>query len=283
MSKIACLAIVLLVDGGFALMVKKQQAEMPVSNSSEAVLSAFSQVSTLGKSLANPLTVFGDRESIEATYQSFILISIAELFDKTWFVALLMALKYDKVIVFWGCFMALAAHTVLAAVLGYTIARIIPVAYLHFATAALYSYFAFLFWQDYLAADEDSDIIAAGKEEAAEDVAEDIDGRAGKSGETSVTPRMLKIFGACFLAMFIAEWGDRTQIAMIGQHASQPLIPVCLGSLAAFFILTSSAVIAGQLLANTKLSEKTVHLISTLSFGVFALLAVWDGITENQK
>merc|ERR1719197_2079861 len=123
--------------------------------------------------------------SMEATYKSFVMIGIAELFDKTWFVALLMALKYDKVVVFWGCFLALAAHTILAAVLGYTIARIIPVAYLHFATAALYAYFAFLFWQDYVAADEDSDIIAAGKEEAAEDVAEDIDAGVGKNGKKS--------------------------------------------------------------------------------------------------
>merc|ERR1719428_597260 len=128
-------------------------------------------------------------QNMDDTWKSFALIGIAELFDKTWFVALLMALKYDKIVVFWGCFSALAAHTVLAAVLGYTIAKIIPVAYLHFATAALYSYFTFLFWQDYVAADEDSDIIAAGKEEAAEDVAEDIDGGAGKNGKKSVTPR----------------------------------------------------------------------------------------------
>jgi len=82
-------------------------------------------------------------------------------------------------------------------------------------------------------------------------------------------------------AMFIAEWGDRTQIAMVGQHASQPLIPVCLGSLIAFFLLTFTAVLAGWFLAGRSLSEKSVYLFSAISFLVFALLAVRDGITNQ--
>jgi len=53
--------------------------------------------------------------------------------------------------------------------------------------------------------------------------------------------KALAVFGKAFMGVFIAEWGDRTQIAMIGQHASQPLIPVCIGSLIAFFLLTVSA------------------------------------------
>lgn len=225
---------------------------------------------------------------MEALYKSFVLISIAELFDKTWFVALLMALKYDKVIVFWGCFSALLAHTVIAAGFGYTIARVVPQSYLHFAAAALYGYFAVLFYQDYLNADEDSDIIAAGKEEAAEDCADDADENYGSTeGSQQNTKKKFsrgkwKIFSTCFMAMFIAEWGDRTQIAMIGQHASQPLIPVCLGSAIAFLVLTLSAVIVGGLLANTKLSEKVVHLVSAMSFAVFAFLSFQDGVAQQK-
>merc|ERR1719231_664912 len=86
-----------------------------------------------------------------------------------------------------------------------------------------------------------------------------------------------QVFGQVFLAMFIAEWGDRTQIAMVGQHASLPLIPVCLGSLLAFLILTCSAVFTGMLIADMKLREKTVHLLSSISFGIFTLLAAYEG------
>merc|ERR1712014_179103 len=82
-----------------------------------------------------------------------------------------------------------------------------------------------------------------------------------------------RIFTECWMAMFIAEWGDRTQIAMIGQHASQPIIPVCVGSLVAFFLLTVSAVMVGMFLDGMRLSEKKVHLVSSISFFIFAALA----------
>merc|ERR1719420_1953696 len=101
--------------------------------------------------------------------QAFALVGIAEIFDKTWFVALLMALKYDKVVVFWGCFLALVGHVALAGIFGAVAANLIPVRYLHFGAAALYAFFAVLFYKDYQEADPDSDIIAAGKEEAEED------------------------------------------------------------------------------------------------------------------
>merc|ERR1719387_1591128 len=97
------------------------------------------------------------------------MVAIAEVFDKTWFVALLMALRYDKVVVFWGCFLVLAGHVGIAAGFGAVAANLIPVRFLHFGAAALYAFFAVLFYKDYLDADPESDIIAAGKEEAAED------------------------------------------------------------------------------------------------------------------
>merc|ERR1719313_1155078 len=119
MSKVAALAIFLFAHGALALTAEKQ----------------VSKESKEGPSLVDTV-VLSLQDSAEATYKSFVMIGIAELFDKTWFVALLMALKYDKGIVFWGCFSALAAHTVIAAVLGYSIARLVPITYLHFGAAA---------------------------------------------------------------------------------------------------------------------------------------------------
>merc|ERR1712217_225877 len=81
-----------------------------------------------------------------------------------------------------------------------------------------------------------------------------------------------------FIGVFIAEWGDRTQIAMIGQHASQPLIPVFVGSAIAFFFLTLSAVGLAAVAHKMKLSEKSVHGLGSISFGIFALLALKDSV-----
>lgn len=243
--------------------------------------------------------------------QSLSLVGIAELFDKTWFVALLMAVKYDKNLVFWSCFSALAAHTLIAVVIGAAINKIFPISVLHFGATALYSFFALLYLKDWYYCDPESDIIEAGKAEAGEDldegdddtnqqpteldeivgVMEGEDAEDGQAAPKQPAPaKATKTRGSnkdknwkaiacqCFMAMFIAEWGDRTQIAMIGQHASQPLIPVCMGSLLAFFLLTMSAVLVGMCLDGAKLSEKMVHLVSSLSFFVFAALALMDGI-----
>jgi putative Ca2+/H+ antiporter (TMEM165/GDT1 family) len=221
---------------------------------------------------------------VGACFQSFCLVGSAELFDKTWFVALLMALKHPKGTVFTSCYLALVVHTIIAAIFGYGISKTMPIRTLHFSAAALYTVFACMYFRDWHHADPHSDIIAAGKEEAGEAIAdyteEQIYGSMEKGGSRKMgTSKWTQVFSQCFTAMFIAEWGDRTQIAMVGQHASQPLIPVCLGSLMAFFLLTFTAVLAGMLLAGRSLSEKTVHLFSAISFLVFAALAVRDGLT----
>merc|ERR1719198_1922717 len=213
-------------------------------------------------------------ESADATFQSFCLVGIAELFDKTWFVALLMALRYDKITVFNGCYLALVVQTIIAALFGYTISRVAPIWCLHFGAAALYGFFAILYMKDFYEADPDGDLIATGKEEAGESIEEDEE--RPLKGKKQELGSWWKVFSQCFMAMFIAEWGDRTQIAMVGQHASQPLIPVCVGSLLAFFLLTLSAVVVGILLDKMKLSEKAMHLFSAVSFAVFAVLALHD-------
>merc|ERR1719198_2398784 len=143
----------------------------------------------------------------DATFQSFCLVGIAELFDKTWFVALLMALRYDKVVVFWGCFLALAAHTAIAAIFGYGISQALPVSALHFAAAALYAFFTCLYLKDWYEADPDGDVIAAGKEEAGEAIEEDEEQPLTDKKVQKPQQKLMKIFGTCFMAMFIAEWG----------------------------------------------------------------------------
>eukprot|EP00966_Prymnesium_polylepis_P182729 4233694-Prymnesium_polylepis.1 len=35
-----------------------------------------------------------------------------------------------------------------------------------------------------------------------------------------------------FSVVFIAEWGDRTQLVMIGLHASRPVVPIVVGAAA---------------------------------------------------
>jgi len=246
-------------------------------------------------------------------WRSVALVGVAELFDKTWFMGLLLALRYSPHVVFIGSYLALFLHCFFAAAFGLAFARLIPQSVLNFLAAGLFAFFAALYAKDWYQADPDADAIAAGKEEAAEDcgfdatksdvhtqsqemaavvgnAADDLEREDTSSAVVAQERAPDRNAGICspdgkvalsksFMGVFIAEWGDRTQIAMIGQHASQPLMPVFFGGAVAFFLLTLSAVGLASIAGSLKLSEKTVHLIGAVSFGVFAVLALIDSLT----
>jgi len=225
--------------------------------------------------------------NLDVMGRSVALVGIAELFDKTWFMGFILALRHGPFTVFLGSFTALFLHCFLAAALGLAFAQVLSKVVLGFLTAGLFFCFALMYAKDWYDADPDSDIIAAGKEECAEiDVTEvglyTGDASPRKKLESSVGVVNWSVLGKSFIGVFIAEWGDRTQIAMIGQHASQPLIPVFLGSVVAFLLLTLSAVGAASLLNGQQLRERVVFGFSACCFAFFGLLALRDAMDASR-
>jgi putative Ca2+/H+ antiporter (TMEM165/GDT1 family) len=88
--------------------------------------------------------------------------------------------------------------------------------------------------------------------------------------ETQVAQRF-GIFGATFITFFLAEMGDKTQIATVAMaaHYTAPLM-VVIGTTLGMLIADVPAVFAGDKLAN-KIPMKLVHSIAA---AVFALLGV---------
>merc|ERR1719375_2536603 len=82
---------------------------------------------------------------------------------------------YDKVVVFWSATLALVLHTLIAAVFGYGISKFFAISTLHFGAAALYAVLAVLYGMELWEADKDSDVIAAGREEATKEILEEGD------------------------------------------------------------------------------------------------------------
>eukprot|EP00421_Protoceratium_reticulatum_P012592 CAMPEP_0168402662 /NCGR_PEP_ID=MMETSP0228-20121227/23734_1 /TAXON_ID=133427 /ORGANISM="Protoceratium reticulatum, Strain CCCM 535 (=CCMP 1889)" /LENGTH=229 /DNA_ID=CAMNT_0008416251 /DNA_START=156 /DNA_END=845 /DNA_ORIENTATION=+ len=218
------------------------------------------------------------------------MVGMAEVFDKTWFVALVMAMRHDRNTVFWGCFAALLIHVFIAAVCGYSMSRLLSHRVLDFFAAGLYTMFTILYTYDWYNTSSDSDILAASKEEAAASLPEEgsaggggagygaLKGAQSRGGGKASLPSLGRLFWQCFVAVFIAEWGDRTQIAMIGIHASQPLVPVMLGSTLAFGVLTLSAVCLGVVLRDRTLNEAAIKGLCALSFAFFAVVAIRDAL-----
>lgn len=212
----------------------------------------------------------------QAAIRAFLVVGVAEIFDKTWFVAFVCALKFGWQMAFFGGYGALLLHTFIAAGLGLGISHLLPVSYLHFITAGIFAMFALLFAREWYTAEADSDVLESRKEEATESQAISFESRGSQSGTTTANS-----FWLCFLPVFVAEWGDRTQIAMIALHSSMPVLPVCVGSALAFLVLTASAVLVARMLEGQKLSEKFVLGISALSFAIFALLAALEGLRAH--
>lgn len=69
------------------------------------------------------------------------MILFAEVGDKTFLVAALMAMKHDRLVVFSAAFGALLVMTVLSAVLGHAFPMLIPKRFTAFAAAALFLFF----------------------------------------------------------------------------------------------------------------------------------------------
>jgi len=97
--------------------------------------------------------------------------------------------------------------------------------------------------------------------------------------ETQVAQR-LGIFGTTFITFFLAEMGDKTQIATVAMaaHYQTPMM-VVVGTTLGMLIADVPAVFAGEKLAN-KISMKLVHSVSALVFSSLGI-ATMMGFGSN--
>ncbi len=88
------------------------------------------------------------------------------------------------------------------------------------------------------------------------------------------------IFLETFVLTFLAEWGDRSQIATITLATHKNPLGVTIGGIIGHAICTGGAVIGGQLLA-MKISQRTVAFVGGAVFLVFALHNVIFGADKD--
>lgn len=84
----------------------------------------------------------------------------------------------------------------------------------------------------------------------------------------------LGVFGTTVVAFFLAEMGDKTQIATVALAARYPdLVAVVAGTTLGMMISNVPAVFLGDAIAR-KVSMKLVHSIAALVFGVLGVLTL---------
>lgn len=213
------------------------------------------------------LDVDSNLGTLDALFASLSMILVSEIGDETFIIAALMAMRHPKSIVLSGALSALFVMTILSTGLGRIVPNLISRKHTNSAATVLYLFFGlrllYIAWRS-------SDSKASQKKEI-EEVEEKLEAGQGKAAFRRFFSRFLTpIFLEAFILTFLAEWGDRSQIATIALATHKNAIGVAIGATIGHTICTSVAVIGGSMLAS-KISQRTVATIGGLLFLGFSL------------
>ena len=185
-------------------------------------------------------------ESLSISLSTFTLIALAEIGDKSQLVCMTLAARHRHWPVILGATMAFLVLNTLAVLFGTGVAAWVP----ERVTAGLVAVLFGAFGLHALCKQDDDE---------AGDVAE----RSGHG-----------LFLTTLLLIFVAEFGDKTQIAVAGLAGSFDPLPVWLGATGALVMVSVLGVWAGRTVLQ-RLPMLWLHRISGAVFLLFALLAAW--------
>lgn len=196
---------------------------------------------------------------------SLTAITLAELGDKTFFMALILAARHRAREVFIGAFGALTAVTLISLGLGYGLRELLPPRVVPWLAAALFLGFGIklLIEAQRMRADEADEE----QQEAEKTINE------AESQRRRTTP--WAVIQEAFVLVFIAELGDRTQFTTVFL-ATAPAFTfagLLAGTLLGHALVTWLAVGAGKWIGG-RISEKLLYRLSGGLFLVFGLFAL---------
>ncbi|MCX5939197.1 MAG: TMEM165/GDT1 family protein, partial [Cyanobium sp. LacPavin_0920_WC12_MAG_62_9] len=185
--------------------------------------------------------------------------------DKTFFMALILAVRHRPRWVFVGAFSALAAVTLISLGLGYGLKELLPQRVVPWIAAALFLGFGLKLLLD-------AQGMAAN---AADAEAQDAESAIDRAEQGQSYPTAWSVIWEAFGLVFIAELGDRTQFATIFL-ATAPgftFAGLLAGSLLGHGLVTALAVGAGQWIGK-RVNEALLYRLSGGLFLVFGLVSL---------
>lgn len=184
---------------------------------------------------------------MEALLVSTGVVALAEIGDKTQLLAFILAARFKKPApIIAGILVATLVNHGLAGALGVWITTVLAPEVLRWVLGA--SFLAMAVWT----------LIPDKIEE----------------GETRVATRF-GVFGATLITFFLAEMGDKTQIATVAMaaHYAAPLL-VVVGTTLGMLIADVPAVFLGNKLAE-RIPMKLVHGVAAAIFAVLGVATLW--------
>lgn len=194
-------------------------------------------------------------EFLFALVTAFLLVIPVELPDKTFVATLVLSTRYSSMAVWIGVTVAFGVQCLVAVVAGRLVALLPPLP-VRLVAAALFAGGALMLVR--------SAGRAASAEREREKEFERRVGRAKRSGVHAVA--------ASFAVLFVAEWGDLSQLLTAGLVAQgRHAVGVFAGSWAALTTISGGAILLGRVL----LRYVRLSLVQYLGAAVCAVLAVF--------
>lgn len=176
------------------------------------------------------------------------MIFLAELGDKTQLVALTLATKFSAGVTIAGIFCATLLVHVVSVALGGTAGELLPTALIQFAAGL--AFIGFGFWT--LRGDS-------------------LDNEEEGKAKKAASPFMLVA-----TTFFLAELGDKTMLSTVTLAATNPILPVWLGSTLGMVLSDGLAIIIGTVLG-ARLPERAVKIGASVIFFGFGIVSMFQG------
>ena len=177
---------------------------------------------------------------------AFSLLFLAEMGDKSQLLAMTLACRYRTTTVIAGTFAAFAVLNLLAVLVGQALFASLPQGWLLATAGALFLIFAYRSWQD-----------SDGEDDTGADCQPERGGLV-----------------TSFLLIFVAELGDKTQLAMVALVAGTgDLWAVFAGGTLALWTVSLLGILFGAALVR-RLPTRWVHRGAAVLFTAFGLLAL---------
>jgi putative Ca2+/H+ antiporter (TMEM165/GDT1 family) len=181
---------------------------------------------------------------------SLAFVVLAEMGDKTQLLAMAFATRFRWQTVMWGVFAATVLNHLFAVLIGNYLTLFMPLSYVQIASAA--SFIVFGLWT--IRGDE-------------------LDGEEKANRHNP--------FLTVAIAFFIAEMGDKTQLATIALAAQfNTILPVWLGTTAGMMIADGIGIIIGIVLGK-RIPERAVKWFAALIFIAFGLLGLYEYLPKE--
>lgn len=185
-------------------------------------------------------------ELLAPVLKSFMLVFIAEFGDKSQIVCMTLAARYRPLPVMLGAIVAFSLLNLLGVTIGAVAARWLPEWLVLAAVCLLFLLF--------------------GIQSLRENSEDDVDGNAKRVGK--------HLLFSVVLLIFLAEFGDKTQIAVAGLAGVESALGVWIGSTLALSVTTLMGVLVGRAM----LRRVPIHWVHRGGGVLFLLFALWAAV-----